>query len=181
LPEIQFSSTAFQLLSTAFCFPQRLSAFLNCFLIFLNGFPLSKKSKKIYLRQQVSKRLLFEPRHLLSKLRNSCYNVYISPNSGWIIASTNVFYPDLGNTVTGSCHVITAVHSSSASTVDPLLLKRPPLVPPHPLGEFLWEPFNRPEHAISLTRDDADFGKQENPLTASSPASTQDNSTGIII
>ncbi len=75
---------AFQLSSTAFWFPQRLSAFLNGFLIFLNGCPLSKKSKKIYLRRQVSKRLLFElciSRHLLSELCNSCYNVYISPNN----------------------------------------------------------------------------------------------------
>jgi hypothetical protein len=31
-------------------------------------------------------------------------------SSGWIIASTNVFYPDLGNTLAGSCRVITAVH-----------------------------------------------------------------------
>jgi hypothetical protein len=102
-------------------------------------------------------------------------------SSGWIITSTNVFYPDLGGTVAGSCRVITAVHSSSASMVDPLLLKRPPPVSLHPLGEFLWEPFNQPKHAISLTCNNADFGKQENPLTASSPASTQDNSTGIII
>ncbi len=67
----------FLLSSTAFCFPQRLSDFLN-------GFPLSKKSEKIYLRRQVSKRLLFELHifcHLLSKLHNSRYNVYISPNT----------------------------------------------------------------------------------------------------
>ncbi len=43
------------------------------------------------------------------------------------------------------------------------------------------EPFNWPEHAISLTRNDADFGKQKNPLMASSSASMQDNSTSIII
>jgi hypothetical protein len=65
--------------------------------------------------------------------------------------------------------------------VNPLLLKQPPPVSPRPLGKFLWEPFNRPKHAISLTHNNADFGKQENPLMASSPASTQDNSTGIII
>jgi hypothetical protein len=74
-----------------FCFPQCFSAFrkgfpvfLNGFTIFLNGFPLSKKSKKIYLRWQVSKRLLFElriSRRLLSKLRSSRYYVYISPNN----------------------------------------------------------------------------------------------------
>jgi hypothetical protein len=75
---------AFQLLSTAFCFPQQLSAFLNGFPIFLNGFPLSEKSKKIYLRRQVSKRSLFKLRicgHLLPELCNSRYNVYISPNT----------------------------------------------------------------------------------------------------
>jgi hypothetical protein len=99
-------------------------------------------------------------------------------SSGWVIASTDV---DLGDTVSGSCRVIIAVHSSRASTVNPLLLKRPPPVPPRPLREFLWEPLNRPKHAISLSCHDADFGKQENPLTTSSPASTQDNSTGIII
>jgi hypothetical protein len=66
----------------AFCFPQRLSAFCNGFLIFPNSSPLSKKSKKIYLRQQVYKRSLFElhlSRHSLPKLCNSRYNVYISP------------------------------------------------------------------------------------------------------
>jgi hypothetical protein len=56
----------FLLSSTAFRFPQRLSAFLNGFplseksekvyLIFLNGFHLSKKSEKIYLWRQVYKR-----------------------------------------------------------------------------------------------------------------------------
>ncbi len=47
--------------------------FLNGFLILLNGFPLSKKSKKIYLRQQVYKRSPFKlciSRHLLPKLCN---------------------------------------------------------------------------------------------------------------
>jgi hypothetical protein len=91
----------------------------------------------------------------------------------------HIYY--LGDTVAGSCRSITAAHSSSASTADPLLLKRPPPVPPCPLTEFLGESFNQPEHAISLTCNDADFGKQENPLTASSPASMQDNFTGIII
>jgi hypothetical protein len=63
----------------AFCFPQWLSAFFNGFSIFLDGFPLSEKSKKIYLRQQVSLFKLRISRHLLPKLCNSRYNVYISP------------------------------------------------------------------------------------------------------
>jgi hypothetical protein len=64
----------------AFRFLQRLSAFSNGFLnfsngfpIFLNGFLLSEKSEKIYLWQEVYKRLLFELRifcHSLPELRD---------------------------------------------------------------------------------------------------------------
>ncbi len=95
-PKIQFSSHKIRCSSSAFCFLQRLFQFLqrlsaffngfpiffNGFPIFLDGFPLSKKSEKIYLWRQVYKRSLFELRiscHLLPKLRNSRYNVYISP------------------------------------------------------------------------------------------------------
>ncbi len=73
---------AFRLSSMTFCFPQWLSAFINRFPIFLDSFPLSEKSEKIYLRRQVYKRSLFELRiyrHLLPELCNSRYNVYISP------------------------------------------------------------------------------------------------------
>ena len=90
-PKIQFSSHEIQFSSTAFYFLQWLSAFLNGFPIFfnafsafLNGFPLSDESEKIYLWRQVYKRTLFKlriSRNLLPELRNSCYNVYISPNT----------------------------------------------------------------------------------------------------
>ncbi len=73
--EIQFTQIGFLLSLTAFRFLQRLSAFFNGlpnfsngFPIFLNGFLLSKKTEKIYLWQEVYKRLLFELRifrHLL--------------------------------------------------------------------------------------------------------------------
>jgi hypothetical protein len=85
----------------AFCFLQWLSAFFNGFRIFHNGFPLSEKSEKIYLRRQVYKKSPFKlriSRHLLPKLRNrhslpelrNChslpelcirYNAYISSNT----------------------------------------------------------------------------------------------------
>jgi hypothetical protein len=92
------SSMAFRFLQWLSDFLQWLSAFfnsfptffngfpifLNGFPIFLNGFPLSKKSEKIYLLRQVYKRSLFElriSRHLLPKLCNSRYIVYISSTS----------------------------------------------------------------------------------------------------
>jgi hypothetical protein len=91
----------FPLSSTAFRFLQRFLIFFNGFPFFLNGFPLSEKSKKIYLRRQVYERSPFElriSRHLLPKLRNchsfpklcichlllelcNRYNAYISPNT----------------------------------------------------------------------------------------------------
>jgi hypothetical protein len=48
----------FDLLLSAmpFCFPPQLSIFLSGFSIFLNGFPFSKKSEKIYLRPVLGKR-----------------------------------------------------------------------------------------------------------------------------
>jgi len=54
-------------------------------------------------------------------------------------------------------HVITAVHSSCALNVDPLILKSPPSVAPRPVGSFIWMPFDRPEHALGHGKDDNDF------------------------
>ncbi len=102
-------------------------------------------------------------------------------SNGWVLSSTDVFYPDLGDTISGSCRLVVAIHSSCTSTVDPLLLKRPPSVPLRPLREFIWEPFNRPEHAISLAQDNADFNKQDSRLKVSNPKLDQNTDRGVII
>jgi hypothetical protein len=99
----------------------------------------------------------------------------------WVLSTTDVFYSDLSNTIAGSCCLIIAIHSSCASTVNPLLLKQPPLVPTHPIGEFIWEPFNRPEHAISLACNDADFDKQDTQLKVSTLKLTPNNYRSNII
>jgi hypothetical protein len=48
LQQLSAFFNGFPLSSTAFCFLQRPSDFFNGFPIFLNGFPLSVKSGKIY-------------------------------------------------------------------------------------------------------------------------------------
>jgi hypothetical protein len=63
----------------------------------------------------------------------------------------------------------------------PLLLKRPPSVPTCPIGEFIWEPFNWLEHAISLACNDADFDKQDTQLKVSTLKLMPNNDRGIII
>ena len=77
LPPNPIFFNGFPLSSTAFRFPQQLSNFPN-------GFLLSEKSEKFYLRRQVYERSLFKlliSHHSLPELRNSRYNVYISPNT----------------------------------------------------------------------------------------------------
>jgi hypothetical protein len=61
----------FPISSTAFRFLKRLSDFFNGFPIFFNGFPLSEKSRKIYLWGQIYKRSLSELRISRSKSRYS--------------------------------------------------------------------------------------------------------------
>ncbi len=59
------------------------------------------------------------------------------------------------------CTVIIAVHLSSASVIEPLVLKTPPAVCPTPIASYLWEPFNQPEHSLCFGRDDNNFNKDE--------------------
>jgi hypothetical protein len=103
-------------------------------------------------------------------------------SSSWILSSTDVHFPALGNSIVfGSCCVITAVHSSCASHIKPMLLKNPPLVPPRPLGKFIWEPFNRKEHAILLACNDEDFEKQDTRLRAWVQTNTSPGTNGVSI
>jgi hypothetical protein len=58
--------------------------------------------------------------------------------AGWCISKFNdVFFPTLGNTITGQCNILIGIHSSCTSYVEPLELKTPPPVSPRPIGAFL--------------------------------------------
>ena len=72
-----------------------------------------------------------------------------------------VSYLTIGDSISDSCSVISTVHSSCASNVEPLVLKTPPSVPPQPLSSFIWMPFDRPEHALGFGPNNADFKKDE--------------------
>ncbi len=78
--------------------------------------------------------------------------------AGWcILKSNDMFFPTLGDTIPGWCNILSGIHSSCTPCVKPLELKTPPPVSPHPIGAFLWEPFNRHEHLVSLARTNDDF------------------------
>jgi len=46
----------------------------------------------------------------------------------WKVSKQSIPYLDIGDSISDSCSVITAVHSSCAPNVDPLVLKLPPSV-----------------------------------------------------
>jgi hypothetical protein len=79
----------------------------------------------------------------------------------WKVLSRDVSFVEIGNSVVDSCTVIIAVHLSSASVIEPIVLKTLPTVQPKPIALYLWEPFNRPDHSLSLGRDDNKFNKDE--------------------
>ena len=65
--------------------------------------------------------------------------------------------------------------------VDPIELKPPPPVRPWPLGHYLWEPFNRTEHSVSLARDDEDFCRQDVRFIATNPPDGMPIPSGVIV
>ncbi len=87
----------------------------------------------------------------------------------WKVESMDIAYNEIGNTVADSCTIITAVHTSCSSSVIPIKLKMPPCTPARPIGTFIWEPFNRPEHALCLGRDDDKFNKEVRKMIATIP------------
>ena len=88
----------------------------------------------------------------------------------WKVSLRAISYLKIGDSISDSCSVITAVHSSYASNVEPVVLKMPPLVPPRPLSSFIWTPFDRLEHALGYGQNDADFNKDAScQMTAATP------------
>ncbi len=90
----------------------------------------------------------------------------------WLVESCDVAYPNMGDSVADSCCIITAIHLSRASTVEPIVLKTPPRLPARPISSFIWKPFNRPEHSLCYGRNDTDFNKDESTrMIATTPKS----------
>jgi hypothetical protein len=73
---------------------------------------------------------------------------------GWVCSDTVVLYPNFGESVSGSCRLIAAVHSNTEPSCKPIEFKTPPPMPSRWIGRFLWAPFNRPKLAISYSKDD---------------------------
>jgi hypothetical protein len=111
---------------------------------------------------------------VLSDHNSRCVTSFVRTinSNGWKILKHDISFPAQGNSVAGACHIIIGIHSSCASTAQPLLLKEAPPTSPQPLGSFLWEPFNRTDYSVSLAKDDDDFCCQDVRFTASTTVPT---------
>jgi hypothetical protein len=101
-------------------------------------------------------------------------------SNGWLLSKHDVSFPAQGNSIAGVCHIIIGTHTLCALTVKPILLKEPLPTPPCPIGLSIWEPFNRPNHSVCLTKDNDDFCCQDVRFTAQ-PTIPAGLPTGVLV
>ena len=72
--------------------------------------------------------------------------------SGWLMSTTDIYYPDVGDSVADSAAFMLGVHKAATGNHVPIRVAMPPSVCPDPLASFIYKPFNSKEYAVSLAR-----------------------------
>ena len=100
--------------------------------------------------------------------------------AGWCISMhDDVLFANVGDSVAGSCSLLFGIHSLCTKKVEPFKLKTPPPIRPRPLGAFLWEPFNRSAHSVSLACKDDNFCCQDVRFCTALPLDTTPIPQGV--
>jgi hypothetical protein len=100
-------------------------------------------------------------------------------SSGWIITDTLISFPSFGDSVLGTCRLIVAVHSNTEENCCVFEIRTPPQLPTRPIAWYIWALFNKPELAVSYSKDDKSFNNHAvndnglQPLQASIPSNAQ--------
>ena len=76
---------------------------------------------------------------------------------GWIVNDTLLRFGAFNDSITGSHRLFLAIHSNTEEGCKPIELRVPPPGTARPISSYIWEPFNRPELAISYARLDPSF------------------------
>jgi hypothetical protein len=77
--------------------------------------------------------------------------------SGWLVTYTVISFPDYGNSVLGSTHLLRCMHTNSKTDCKPIELGSLLPTPSKPIVPYIWMPFNMPEHAVSYGNGDPSF------------------------
>ena len=56
--------------------------------------------------------------------------------AGWIVSSTSIYYPDLGDSVADKGLFFVGIHKGATNDHAPIRIAMPPLVRPQPLASF---------------------------------------------
>jgi hypothetical protein len=93
----------------------------------------------------------------------------------------DVSFMSIGDSIAGGCNLLFGVHSSCTAKVELFELKPLLPVPPHPLSDFLWEPFSQPEHAVCLACKDDNFCCRDVWFMATPPSNNAPIPQGVTI
>ena len=75
-------------------------------------------------------------------------------SDSWVLSDTTISFPSFGDSVSGSCWLIVAIHSNTETDCCVFEIKTPPQVKPKPIARYIWAPFSKPELAISYSKVD---------------------------
>ena len=93
--------------------------------------------------------------------------------TGWIISTNGVYYPDIEDTVSDSGPCFIGIHKGSTVSHTPVRAVFPPITKPNPLALFLYDPFNKREYAVSVSRHHEEFSSSvclaSDPVTTGTP------------
>lgn len=96
----------------------------------------------------------------------------------WLVTSTPISFPSVGDSISGHTSVVIAVHSSTTPAATALELRQPPTLPHRPITDFIWEPFNTPAYAVaSSSSQDNTFENLDTTLPSSTAQDPSDLTT----
>ena len=77
--------------------------------------------------------------------------------TGWVVSVTDIYYPDMGDAVADSGMFFLGIHKGASENKSPINVTFPPASQPKSLASFVYAPFNKREHAVSLSPHHPDF------------------------
>ena len=77
--------------------------------------------------------------------------------TGWIISTNDVYYPDIEDTVSVSGNFFIGIQKGRTASHAPVCVVFPPITKPKPLDLFIFAQFNKREYAVSVSRHHEHF------------------------
>ena len=77
--------------------------------------------------------------------------------TGWIISTSDVYYPDIKDKVSDSGTFFIGINKGRTASHAPVCVVFPTITKPKPLDLFIFAPFNKREYAVSVYRHHEDL------------------------